>query len=195
MIVIYFFGIIFFLIAWKIIYNKRLNISYIKSSIDNQYYLVRNEGNKQIAANFLAEIRNDLINLCLYISDNYKEYENVNIDEINRFFYRLHPDNIIEAPDDKENTSYCINKGEEIAICLRHKNDNNKLHIKNTIIYVILHELSHVMSVTIGHNDEFMTNFKFLLKAAIDAKIWKKINYSKYPVEYCGITINEYLLD
>ena len=83
MIVIYFFGIIFFLIAWKIIYNKRLNISYIKSSVDNQYYLVRNEGKKQEAADFLAEIRNDLINLCIFLKEKGKK-----IDDVNRFFKR-----------------------------------------------------------------------------------------------------------
>ena len=191
MIVGYFIVIIISLVAWKIIYNKRLNITYIKSTVDDQYYLVRNEGSKQEAANFLAEIRNDLINLCIFIKNKGEK-----VDDVNRFFNRLNPDNIIEAPDDDENTSYCINKGEEIAICLRHKTDNTKFHDKNTIIYVILHELAHVMSVSIGHNEEFMENFRFLLNNAIETKpqIWKKVNYQKEPANYCGIIIRENIL-
>lgn len=190
MIVGYFIVIIISLVAWKIIYNKRLNISYIKSTIDDQYYLVRNEGAKQEAANFLAEIRNDLINLCIFLKNKGEK-----VDDVNRFFNRLNPDNIIESPDDDENTSYCINKGEEIAICLRYKTDNTKFHEKNTILYVILHELAHVMSVSIGHNEEFMENFRFLLNNANEAKIWKKTNYQKEPANYCGIVIRENILD
>lgn len=190
MIVAYFFLIIILLVTWKIIYHKRLNISYVKSTTDDQYYLVRNEGVKEEAANFLAEIRNDLINLCIYLKK-----KNKKLDDVNRFFKRLDPDNIIEAPDDNESTSYCINKGEEIAICLRYKNDLNKFHKKNTILYVILHELAHVMSVSIGHNEEFMENFKFLLNSANELGIWKKTDYSKHPEEYCGIVIRENILD
>ena len=191
MIVGYFIIIIISLVAWKILYNKRLNITYIKSTVDDQYYLVRNEGAKQEAANFLAEIRNDLINLCIFLKEKGQK-----INDVNRFFNRLNPDNIIEAPDDDENTSYCINKGEEIAICLRYKTDNTKFHEKNTIIYVILHELAHVMSVSVGHNEEFMENFKFLLNNAIEIKpqIWKKVNYQKNPAKYCGIVIRENIL-
>ena len=190
MIVIYFIIIVISLVAWKIVYNKRLNITYIKSTVDDNYYLVRNEGKKQEAADFLAEIRNDLINLCIFLKEKGKK-----IDDVNRFFKRLDPDNIIESPDDDENTSYCINKGEEIAICLRYKTDNEKFHEKNTILYVILHELAHVMSVSVGHNEEFMENFRFLLNNAIEAKIWKKVNYQKNPAKYCGIEIKEYILD
>ena len=190
MIVAYFFIIIISLVAWKIIYHKRLNIAYIKSTDDNQYYLVRNEGAKLEAANYLAEIRRDLINFTIFLKNKGEKLE-----DINRFFKRLDPDNVIEAPDDDESTSYCINKGEEIAICLRHKSDNTKFHNKNVILYVILHELAHVMSVSIGHNEEFMENFKFLLNSAIESKLWKKIDYSKYPEEYCGIVIRENILD
>ena len=51
------------------------------------------------------------------------------------------------------------------------------------------------MSVSIGHNEEFMENFKFLLNSAIESKLWKKIDYSKHPEEYCGILIRENILD
>ena len=34
--------------------------------------------------------------------------------------------------------------------------------------FVALHELSHVMTVSVGHTQEFWENFKFLLKEAVD---------------------------
>ena len=73
MIVLYFFMIIITLVVWKIFYNKRLNITYIKSDIDDQYYLVRNEGSKVEAANFLAILRKDLISFCIFIKENNKD--------------------------------------------------------------------------------------------------------------------------
>ena len=114
MIIIYFIVLIIVLIIWKLIYNKILNISYFKSNFDNQYYLIRNEGtlkNKQKTVKILANIRIKLINFCNFLFDKYKNKSN--IQRIKRFFNRLYPDNIIEAPLDEYNTSYCINKGQE----------------------------------------------------------------------------------
>ena len=68
MIVIYFFVIIISLIIWKILYNKRLNVSYIKSDCDQNYYLIRNDGSdcsKKKAVNLLASVRKDLIYFCI----------------------------------------------------------------------------------------------------------------------------------
>ena len=196
MIITYFIILIISLIIWKLIYNKILNISYFKSDYDNQYYLIRNEGtleHKKKTAEFLARIRIKLINFCNFL---FKKYKNKsNIDRIKRFIRRLYPDNIIEAPLDEYNTSYCINKGQEIAICFRDKKNPGIFFEENTIIYVLLHELAHVMSINIGHGDEFFDNFKFLLENAIEFKLWKFIDYSKDEnnAEYCGITINENL--
>ena len=53
------------------------------------------------------------------------------------------------------------------------------------------------MSISIGHNDEFMENFRFLLKNAIKHGIWKRVDYCKRGkgAKYCGIEIRECLLD
>ena len=196
MIITYFIILIVFLIIWKIIYNKFLNITYFKSDYDNQYYIIRNNGtleDKKKTAQLLATIRVKLINFCNFLFNKYKSDKN--LDKIKRFFNRLYPDNIIEAPLDEYNTSYCINKGQEIAICLREKKNHSKFFEENTIIYVLLHELAHVMCISIGHGEEFTTNFIFLLNNAIEFKLWKPINYEKCPKPYCGITIMENLLD
>ena len=40
-------------------------------------------------------------------------------------------------------------------------------------MFVAIHELAHIASETIGHNDEFWNNFKFLLDNAVEIKIYK----------------------
>jgi predicted metal-dependent hydrolase len=71
------------------------------------------------------------------------------------------------------------------------KNDNNNLIDENTLMFVAIHELSHVASVSIGHNKEFWDNFKFLLKEAKDAGVYKMVDYSANNQEYCGMTITD----
>jgi WLM domain len=58
-------------------------------------------------------------------------------------------------------TSYSVNKGEKIVMCVRQK--DNSLVPKNVVMYVGIHELSHIMTSDIGHTPEFWDNFKFLL--------------------------------
>ena len=49
--------------------------------------------------------------------------------------------------------------------------------------------MAHIMSLTYGHNAEFMQNFQFLLHEAIKKGIWKKINFRLNPMEYCGMNV------
>ena len=58
-------------------------------------------------------------------------------------------------------------------------------------MFVAIHELSHVASESIGHNKEFWDNFKFLLKEATDAGVYKMVDYSSNNTEYCGMTITD----
>ena len=44
-------------------------------------------------------------------------------------------------------------------------------------MFVAIHELSHVMTKSIGHKQEFWDNFKFLLENAKEAKIHDPQNY------------------
>ena len=89
-------------------------------------------------------------------------------------------------------TAYSENKGEKIAFCLNKKKgvDDNLID-EHTLTFVAIHELSHVMSVSIGHKSEFWENFKFLLENAKEAKIHEPIDYSKEPAEYCSMKITD----
>ena len=57
--------------------------------------------------------------------------------------------------------------------------------------FVALHELSHIMTVSVGHTTEFWDNFKFLIEQAEIIKIYKPIDYSKNSVDYCGMKIKD----
>ena len=57
--------------------------------------------------------------------------------------------------------AYTDNKS-EITLCLADPK-TNKEYDSNTIMYVALHELAHVISKEIGHGEEFRQNFSKLL--------------------------------
>lgn len=94
---------------------------------------------------------------------------------------------------DDVHVSYTINKGDEIVLCLRDKTDD-KLMGKNIVMYVVIHELSHIACPELGHTDLFIKIFKFLLKNAVDNKFYTYVNYEKTPISYCSMVINEDIL-
>jgi predicted metal-dependent hydrolase len=73
----------------------------------------------------------------------------------------------------------------------REKEDNDHLIDENTLMFVAIHELSHIMTKSIGHKTEFWQNFKFLLGEAKDAGIHTPVDYKKQPKEYCGMKIHD----
>jgi hypothetical protein len=97
----------------------------------------------------------------------------------------------METQTDSEHTAYSENKGEKIAFCLNTTKMGDTLIDKNTLTFVSIHELAHTMSESIGHKEEFWKNFKFLLENAVRIHIYKAVNYSKTPISYCGMTIDE----
>ena len=45
------------------------------------------------------------------------------------------------------------------------------------------------MSVNWGHDEEFWTNFKLILRKAQEIDIYNYTNYNTTPEKYCGISI------
>ena len=122
-----------------------------------------------------------------YVPFGTEEYYNYDLREPKRKI--INPDKIREAEHEKDSTSYTINKGEMMHLCLRHKNNEKTLHDENLLMFVIIHELAHIMSKTIGHNNEFYDNFKFLLKEASLSNIYIPVNFEQNPAKYCGIDV------
>ena len=78
--------------------------------------------------------------------------------------------------------------------CLRSKKHKDILHDFNLVMYVALHELSHVACPSYGHGDEFKKVFAFIATVAVDIGIYKKIEFNFKPEEYCGLTITDSII-
>ncbi len=101
------------------------------------------------------------------------------------------PDVIYENdPAYGNDTSYTVNKGEKLCLCLRSKSDPSKLVDYNTLMFTILHEISHIANYAgWGHKTDFWTIMKFILHEAVLVGIYKPVDYGKYPVNFCGLDI------
>ena len=186
--------LILFLIVY-IFYNNTYykdNLINQISTVDNEEYFVRNVEDKSIAANTLATIKNNIKKLVLHLKNNISQHDSEK-EYINNLVKRTKQINIMETPNDEKNTSYTINKGEKIVICLRSK-FLSEIHDINTIMYVVIHELAHVGCPEYGHTPLFKKIFIFLLKESHKINIYTPVDYRKKPQDYCGMTINEYLL-
>lgn len=89
-------------------------------------------------------------------------------------------------------TSYTQDK-KTLILCLRkkqqNKNKENELHDINTIMFVVIHELSHMMNNRWGHGVDFWVLFKFMLMNAVEAGVYTPVDYSKKQINYCGLNI------
>lgn len=158
---------------------------YVKSEFDNLEHLVRDMADKKDASDVLARIKINIDKLIDHLKTKYKDNDN-----IKRLVKKFNDENIRETDMNDSSTSYSINKGSELSICIRDKNDKNfKIHDLNTIMFVVIHELSHIMSKSYGHNEEFGDNFVFLLKESIESGIYQNEDYSLNNKNYCGIKI------
>ena len=163
--------------------NKSNDLVYVKSKLDNKDYLVQRFPDSDKAAILISKTRHNLDKLVNYC---YKKYKTA---AIKRLKSKFNSDSIVEVGKGSKYTSYSINKGEKIVLCLRSRDGNNKLIDENTLMFVAIHELAHIMTFSIGHTEEFWDNFRFLLRNAIQLKIYKDVDYNKYPQKYCGITV------
>lgn len=166
--------------------QKNSELIYVKSSHNNKEYLVQNFEDKQEAADLISRLVDKLDKLVNSLLE-----KNPNKKNVIRLKERFNKDNIMENNSNDQYTSYSINKGEQIIFCIRSRDGNNKLIDLNTLMFVALHEMAHLMSESIGHTDEFWNNFKFILKHAEERGLYKNIDYSKNPKKYCGMEITD----
>lgn len=109
---------------------------------------------------------------------------------IERLTRNFRPDALSESSSYQAGTSYSLNKGEKIVLCLRQKPDNSFVDL-NTLTYVIIHELTHLGTIEVyPHSQIFDRNFKFALKEAIDHNFYSYEPYHENPIPYCGKMIS-----
>jgi len=167
--------------------NNDFDLKCIVSSVDGNKYCVRERFKLKEASNLLANVSKKCKDLVAYMDEHHCSKENVQ-----RLVKGFDQTVIKETLPTSKFTAYSENKGEKIAFCLNKKKQNNdNLIDEHTLMFVAIHELAHVMTLSIGHKTEFWDNFKFLLENAKDAGIHQPVDYSEKPQEYCGMTISD----
>ena len=181
--------VIGFIFSCIYIYIKKndFQLTCIVSTVDGNKYCVREREKIQEAADLLAKTTVKCSELVNYVKSKFPLQENVK-----QLVTNFNPKKIMEILPTSDYTAYSENKGEKIAFCLnKTKRGNDNLIDEHTLMFVAIHELSHVMTKSIGHKKEFWDNFKFLLENAKEAGIHEPVDYSKKPIEYCSLTISD----
>lgn len=159
----------------------------VKSTVDGMSYMVRNLPDKQEAANNMALIKQNLVILANHLYKTYPKRECVQLLKA-----RFDPSRLVEKAAAEKSTSYTINKGEKVVLCLRARDSNETLEDMNTMMFVSIHEMAHIMSRAIGHEDaEFWSNFKFALQNAEEIGLYENEDYKSSPKMYCGMKITD----
>ena len=185
--IVIFFIVLVIGVTVFLFYEKRSNeVEMVESTVDGKQYLVQKMPDAKRAANLIATIREKLVKLVDYCKQEYSTNE-----DINRMAQKFNPNNITEVGKNSKYTSYSVNKGEKMVLCLRSRDGQDHLIDENTLTFVAIHELAHIKTKSIGHTDEFWKNFKFLLQKAIKLGLYQKVDYSKYPKPYCGIKVTD----
>jgi predicted metal-dependent hydrolase len=152
--------------------------------------IIYNDNNNNYKKKLLDNIIFNMILLKEHLVNNIKQFPDyeIYILQLDKNFNNKRT-KIYETNPSTSLTSYSVNKGEELSICLKSKVDNS-FHDINLLTYVAIHEMSHFANPEIGHGKLFHLIFSFFIEEAIKINIYKKIDYSVIPTEYCGLIIN-----
>lgn len=162
------------------VYNE---VEYVRSDVDGREYLMRHLPDRKQAADLLARVNKKLNKLVQHIAAKFPDNP-----AAVQLYNNYNPDSISEGGVEVGYTSYSVNKGEKIVLCIRQR--DNSLVDENVVMYVAVHELGHLATNEVGHTDKFWENFKWILEEAIAIGLYKHVDYEKNPQRYCGITIS-----
>lgn len=161
----------------------------VTSTVDNRTYKVRDMPDKQQAADLLAKVRIKIVNLYNELKEKFPDKP-----QIRQWVKNFTPDpnRFEEATPDAQHTSYSVNKGEKVHLCLRQREGVNEALVgENVMVFVSLHEMAHVITPSVGHGPDFWNNFAWLLKQAEERGIYHYQDFKSHPVSYCGLHITD----
>ena len=167
--------------------SDEFQLKCIVSTVDGNKYCVREREKVQDAADMLAKVNTKCKQLVDYTNQKYGEKENVK-----RLVNGYNPKKIMETLPTSEYTAFSENKGEKLAFCLnRDKKGESNMIDEHTLMFVAIHELSHIATKSVGHKQEFWDNFKFLLENAKECGVHSPVDYKNKPAQYCGMDIKD----
>ena len=162
------------------------NLKCVIATVDGHKYCVRDREHIGDASNLMASAAGKCETLVNFLHKKHPDEP-----DIQRLKKNFDPRRISETLPTSELTAYSENKGEKIAFCLNRTKNSTTLIDLNTLTFVAIHELAHLMTSSIGHKQDFWQNFKFLLENAIKENIYTPVDYKKKPESYCGIMISD----
>jgi len=183
----YIFIAVILLLCLRIYYDSdAFNLKCIIASKDGNTYCVREREKLELAANLLADVTQKMKDMVAYMKQKHPEDPRTI-----RLVEGFNPKKVSETLPTSELTAYSENKGEKLAFCLNTTKEGNRLIDLSTLTFVALHEISHIMTESVGHKQDFWQNFKWVLQNAKEAGIYDPVDYKKKPQEYCGMKIND----
>lgn len=187
--------IVLMLCFYKTMYSGNVEIIY-----KNIMYHVNNDQSdqsKQLVMNALHELRMRVDALVAHLKTNRNEsfmgqynVKSSQVDHLCSIWSKKHMqiEELNKNYVTKKNVfAYNVNKGESISICVKNKNDlvNNI----NELLFVLLHELAHIMTSDYSHNETFWNSFRYLIKETESIGLYQNINYQNSPTEFCDLHI------
>lgn len=183
-------------------FNEYINNIESFTNNNDKFKVSKKFKNYKKAHDILSKLNNGTLDLIYHLEKKYlfhdghlKDYntnqrKNIKI-LIKRLLDRYKPKSLRENVPSKNSTdtSYTINKGDTVAICLRHKNNQKIFNNYNDTMFCHLHEITHIANRVKHHTNIFWVMFKFLLQEAVEIGIYKPVNYDKHNAIYCGIKI------
>lgn len=182
--------------------NTYSEVTYVEADLDKKKYMIR-RGAKPIgflkeSANTLAEINKRIVQLIEHLQNKYSK------DPSKNYWIKMLKKNyssyiLSEAAVDNRYTTFTVDKS-DMHVCLRTRDQNDKLYEINLLMYVILHELAHLCNYDIngypitGHGNEFKAIFKILVIEAVRIGVYRYTDYTKQPQEYCNMYLSSTIL-
>jgi WLM domain len=163
------------------------NVAPFTSVYNGKNYEVRKIGdniNKQTAANYLALLNEKVDKVVDYMH----KYSLPDRETSRRLYHRWLKCELKETNSHDTSAAFTLNKSKEIRICIRNKDGD--FEDPNTSMFVLLHELAHVASITYGHDEEFKNNFTYITHLASGLGLYKPEDFHNNPKTYCGVNIN-----
>ena len=187
----------------------------VRSTVDGMSYRVHGgHADPQAAADRLALLNRRTTDLMRWLRRRYigapgmppaaapSEITPARVSAVHNILARYNPDNLAEnSPlDVTGDSSYCLDKGAVIAICLRTRAmpagrgrppvAAGQLHDPDTLTFVTLHEIAHTAIEDIDHPPRFWSTFKFLLEEAEIGGVYTSQDFARATVDYCGVHVD-----
>jgi hypothetical protein len=162
-----------------LVFKNQTNTRTVVSDVNGKEYMVVDTGDYDGAADMLAHLEETsrrFIDAAITAYPREKHFRRVK---------QYWTGTLSEIPQ-SDTIAYTIEK-KDLYICVRDPSGN----IQNfeDLLFVLLHELSHIMNPSFGHDDAFWDQFKRTLEIANELGYLPYKDYDNYSVTVCGKTI------